>query len=262
MGRLDRKIAIVTGAGSGLGRATAALFAAEGAYVVLSDIDVASARMAAAGIGERADFRHHDVTSDRDWTSIVSDTVRKFGRLDILVNNAGVLPVGDIESQTVEQWDHVNAVVAKGSFLGCQNAVKVMKVTGGAIVNIASIASLQGMPYAVAYGAAKGAVESLTRSVAVHCVERRYAIRCNSVHPGPIDTPMVSAVPAQMEAIKAAGFQTASRQPMTRHRAKPEDVAEAVLYLSSDAAAAINGARLVVDNAASVMSVISGVVSD
>lgn len=261
MARLENKIAIVTGAASGLGKATAALFVSEGARVVLSDINVESGRAAAASIGERAEFRRHDVTADGDWMNLVNETVQKFGRLDILVNNAGVLPVGNIESQTVEQWDWVNAVVAKGVFLGCRHAVRVMKNAGGAIVNVSSIASLQGMPYAVGYAAAKGAVESLTRSVAVHCVEMRYAIRCNSVHPGTIDTPMVHAVPAQMEAIKAAGFDLAPRRPITHYRANPEDIAESVLYLASDASRAVNGTRLVVDNCLSVMSVISGIAS-
>jgi 3(or 17)beta-hydroxysteroid dehydrogenase len=261
MGRLDQKVAIVTGAAKGLGRATAMLFAAEGAIVVLSDFDAESGNAAATAIGDRAQFQLHDVTLDADWERVVGETVRAFGRVDILVNNAGLFEVGTIESQTVQQWDRVNAVVATGTFLGCKHVVGTMKSTGGgAIVNVASIASLQGMPYAAAYCAAKGAVEALTRSVAVHCAEMKYAIRCNSLHPGPIDTSMVHSIPAQMATAMEAGMNVSPRQGATSCRASPEEIAEAVLYLSSDAAKWVNGTRLVVDNTASVMSVISGVV--
>lgn len=263
MGRLDRKIAIVTGAAKGLGRATAELFAAEGARVVLSDLDASEGEAVAAAIGPAARFRRHDVTDGRQWEQLVAETLADFGRLDILVNNAGLFEVGDIESQTEAQWDRVHAVAAKGTFLGCRQAVTAMKAltweagSGGSIVNIASIASLQGEPYAAAYCAAKGAVEALTRSVAVHCAQMRYPIRCNSLHPGPIDTPMVRAIPAQMEAARTQGFEAPVRQgALESYRAEAEEIAQSVLYLVSDAARWVNGTRLVVDN---TMSVISGV---
>ena len=258
MGRLDRRIAIVTGAAKGLGRATAELFAAEGATVVLSDLDEAQGEAAAAAIGPAARFRRHDVTDARQWEHLVAETVADFGGLHVLVNNAGLFEVGNIESQTEAQWDRVHAVGAKGAFLGCREAVKAMKTgAGGSIVNVASIASLQGEPYAVAYCAAKGAVEALTRSVAVHCAQMRYPVRCNSLHPGPIDTPMVRAIPAQMEAARAEGFQApAARVSFESYRAEAHEIARSILYLASDDSRWVNGTRLVVDN---TMSVISGV---
>jgi 3(or 17)beta-hydroxysteroid dehydrogenase len=263
MGRFERKVVIVTGAASGLGAATVQLFASEGAIVVLSDVDVKNGQAAAQAIGGQTSFRAHDVSLEGDWERIVAAAVQDHGGLDILVNNAGVFEVGNIESQTVEQWDRVIAVAAKGTFLGCKHAIRAMRTTGGgAIVNVASIASFQGMPYAAAYCAAKGAVEALTRSAAVHCAEMQYAIRCNSVHPGPIDTPMTRAITDQIVLAAALGMEVPPRVQASTSRADPSEIAEAILFLSSESARGVNGARLVVDNAKSVMSVISGVVRD
>jgi 3(or 17)beta-hydroxysteroid dehydrogenase len=259
MPSLDNRIAIVTGAAKGLGKAIAQLFAAEGASVVLTDIDAAGGEAAAREIGQGARFMVHDVSDEAAWERVIGETVRAFGRLDILVNNAGLVEIGNIETQTAEQWRLVNAVIADGTFFGCKHAVRAMKTTGGgAIVNVASIASIQGEPYVAAYCAAKGAVEALTRSVAVHCAQMKYNIRCNSIHPGRIETPLAKAIPAKMAEAMKQGFELPpGLGAMKSYTAKPEEIAQAVLYLASDASKWVSGTRLVIDN---TMSVTTGAV--
>ncbi len=186
-GQLEGKVAIVTGGAKGLGAAVVRLFVAEGAKVVISDVDVENGERLAAEIGPAAAFERHDVASEQDWERVVAATLQRFGGFHVLVNNAGIALVGTIETQTAEQWRRVNAVIADGAFFGCQQAVRTMKTRGGGtIVNVCSVASLQGEPYVAAYCAAKGAVEALTRSVAVHCAQGGIPIRCNSLHPGPV----------------------------------------------------------------------------
>ncbi|MCS6947286.1 MAG: SDR family oxidoreductase, partial [Steroidobacteraceae bacterium] len=241
-------------AAGGLGAATARLFVAEGAYVVIADVDADRGRQLAAELGDAANFAALDVCVESQWERLTADLVRRFGRFDILVNNAAVVEVGTIETQTAEQWRRVLAVAADGTFFGCKHAVRSMKSTGGGtIVNVASVASMQGEPYVVAYCAAKGAVEALTRAVAVYCAQNRLPIRCNSLHPGPIQTPMVEALGAKI----AAAVRTGELSPPPAlgsggFRAAPEDVATSVLYLASEASKWVNGARLVVDNTGSV----------
>jgi 3(or 17)beta-hydroxysteroid dehydrogenase len=249
MRRLEDRIAIVTGASKGLGKATAELFASEGAFVMLSDVDVENGQAAAAAIGDRARFRRHDVSSEADWEQVIGATIELFGRLDILINNAGLISVGNVETETLEQWNRVHAVIAAGTFLGCKHAIRTMKATGGgAIVNIASVASLKATPASTAYGAAKAAVEALTRSAALHCAQWHYPIRCNSVHPGPIDTPMVRDYPQQLAKAKETGFELPEGYGARFGTpVPPSEIAEAILYLASDAARGVNGTRLVVD---------------
>jgi 3(or 17)beta-hydroxysteroid dehydrogenase len=252
--QLPGKIAIVTGGAKGLGAAVARLFVAEGATVVISDVDAASGEALAQEIGARAVFERHDVSSEGDWERLIAAVVERFGKLDVLVNNAGIMLVGDIESQTAEQWRRVNAVISDGCFFGCKHAVRSMKSTGGGtIVNVSSVGSLQGESYGAAYSAAKGAVESLTRSVAVHCAQMKYRIRCNSLHPGPIDTPLVKDMPAQFKSAAKAGMKfPPNLSTISSFTATPAEIATSVLFLASDASQWVNGTRLVVDNTASV----------
>jgi 3(or 17)beta-hydroxysteroid dehydrogenase len=252
-GQLQDKVAIVTGAAKGLGAAIAQLFVAEGARVVISDIDADSGTRLAEKLGAAASFERHDVASEAEWEALIARTVTHFGRLDILVNNAGVIEVGNIETQTAQQWRLVNSVIADGTFFGCKHAVRTMKRDGGVIVNISSVASLQGEPYAAAYVAAKGAVEALTRSVAVHCAQMKYPIRCNSLHPASIQTPMVASIGPKVSKAHASGFvlpETFAK--MESYSAAPEEIAPAVLYLASPASKWVNGTRLVIDNTQSV----------
>jgi 3(or 17)beta-hydroxysteroid dehydrogenase len=251
--QLAGKVAIVTGGAKGLGAAIVRLFVEEGATVVISDVDTEAGVRLADSIGPRARFERHDVRDESEWERVIAATVARFGALDVLVNNAGVVEIGSIETASAEQWRFVNAVIADGAFFGCKHAVRAMKERGGAIVNVCSVASLQGEPYNVAYTAAKGAVEALTRSVAVHCVQMRYPIRCNSVHPGPIRTSMVAEIPAKFRQAAAEGFvMPEGFAALTSFTATPEEIAPAVLYLASPAAKWVNGTRLVIDHTQSI----------
>ena len=258
MARLDNKVAIITGAAKGLGEANARMFANEGAKVVLTDVDSENGERVAKEIGAAAIFVKHDVRHPEDWENVIEKTVNAFGGLNILVNNAGVVEVGTIENQTLKEYEFVMDVSARGTFLGCQLAIPEMKKSGsGSIINMASIASVQGEPYVIAYNAAKGAVEALTRGVAVHCAKSKYNIRCNSVHPSGIITPMVMSMPGKMEASSTGRFMADIDSNASSKLGEPNDIAYTVLFLASDESKFINGAQIRVDNA---MSVVAGVV--
>ena len=195
VGRLEGKVAIVTGAAKGLGAADARLFAAQGATVVIADVDAHNGEALAEDIGAGAVFMPLDVRDEAAWKDLVEAVTERFGRLDILVNNAGVVEVGTPETVTEADYRFIMGVSIDGTVWGCKHAIPAMvKSGGGSIINMASIASVQGEPYVAAYCAAKGAIESYTRAVAVHCAQHQLNIRCNSVHPagnryadGPLD---------------------------------------------------------------------------
>ena len=257
MGRLQGKVAIITGAAKGLGEADARMFAREGATVILTDMDADNGRRVAGEIGSSAEFHVQDVRDEQGWEDLIADVVSRHGRLDILVNNAGVVEPGTIETQTADEYRFVMAVSADGAFYGCKYAVPAMKASGGgAIVNMCSIASIVGEPIVVAYAMAKGAIESLTRSVAVHCANNQYNIRCNSVHPAGILTPMVVGIGPKV--VGRDDLRPASEGPAPSALGEPDDIANTVLFLASEESKFINGAAIRVDNAKSVME---GVVS-
>lgn len=252
MGRLQGKVAIITGAAKGLGEADARMFAREGATVILTDMDQENGTRVASEIGASAEFHMQDVRDESGWEDLIADVVSRHGKLDILVNNAGVVEPGTIETQTAEEWRFVMAVSADGTFFGCKYAVPAMQASGGgSIINMASIASVQGEPVVAAYAAAKGAVESLTRSVAVHCANNGYNIRCNSVHPAGILTPMVEEIGPKM--MERTDLRPASEGPAASALGEPDDIANTVLFLASDESKFINGAAIRVDNAKSVV---------
>jgi 3(or 17)beta-hydroxysteroid dehydrogenase len=232
MKRLHDKVVLITGAASGLGAADAALLAREGAQVIVTDVNDAAGEAVAARIG--GEFMRHDVRREDDWTRVIAAVLARHGRLDVLVNNAGICLVGDIESTTLEQYRLLAAVHGEACFLGCRHAVQVMKERGGSIVNISSIAALRATPPVLAYAAAKGAIRALSLSVAGHCRDKGYPIRCNTIFPGVIDTPLV--VP-----VVGANFPGAGQ---------PDDVANMVLFLASDESRFVTGAEFVVDNGA------------
>lgn len=241
-GRLEGKVAIVTGAAMGLGAAIATLFAEQGAHVVLTDLAAEAGEAVAAGLARPGLFVRHDVSSPEQWDAVGRAAIERFGRIDVLVNNAGVLIPGSIEDADFADWRRIQAVNADGVFLGCQMAVRAMKASGGgSIVNIASVGSHSGEAYAAAYCASKGAVRSLTKSIAVHCQNQGYGIRCNSIHPGTIDTPMVWNA-----------RQTMGLPPASPGAGDPRQFAYAALYLASDEALLVNGAELLVDAARTV----------
>ena len=252
MDRLKGKVAIITGAAKGLGEADARLFAAEGATVILTDVDEANGARVAAEIGPSAQFIRQDVRDEDGWVALIAAVVKQHGRLDVLVNNAGVVEAGNIESTSAEDYRFVMAVSADGTFFGCKHAIPAMRASGGgSIINMASIASVQGESLVAAYCAAKGAVEALTRAVAVHCAQGKMNIRCNSVHPSGIDTPMVRGIGGK---IMRAGL--APPAGVSPHGASPlgapVDIANTVLFLASDESRFINGQRIIVDNTMSV----------
>lgn len=252
MGRIDSKVAIITGAAKGLGEADARMFAREGATVILTDMDADNGARVAAEIGDKAEFHTQDVRDESAWEDLIADVVSRHGKLDILVNNAGVVEPGTIETQTADEWRFVMAVSADGTFFGCKYAVPAMKASGGgSIINMASIASIQGEPVVAAYAAAKGAVESLSRSIAVHCANNGYNIRCNSVHPAGILTPMVEEIGPKM--MDRDDLRPASEGPAASALGEPDDIANTVLFLASDESKFINGAAIRVDNAKSVV---------
>lgn len=252
MGRLQGKVAIITGAAKGLGEADARMFAREGATVILTDMDADNGERVAGEIGGSAEFYVQDVRDEQGWEDLIADVVSRHGKLDILVNNAGVVEPGTIETQTAEEYRFVMAVSADGAFFGCKYAVPAMKISGGgAIINMCSIASIVGEPIVVAYAMAKGAIESLTRSVAVHCANNQYNIRCNSVHPAGILTPMVIGIGPKV--VGRDDLRPASEGPAPSALGEPDDIANTVLFLASDESKFINGAAIRVDNAKSVM---------
>ena len=252
MDRLTGKVAIITGAAKGLGEADARLFAAEGASVVLTDVDEANGARVAAEIGPSARFLRQDVRDEDGWRDLIAEVVRQHGRLDVLVNNAGVVEAGNIESTSADDYRFVMAVSADGTFFGCKHAIPAMRASGGgSIINMASIASVQGESLVAAYCAAKGAVEALTRAVAVHCAQGKMNIRCNSVHPSGIDTPMVRGIGgkiARAGLAPPAGASPHGASPL----GAPADIANTVLFLASDESRFINGQRIIVDNTMSV----------
>lgn len=252
MGRLEGKVAIITGAAKGLGEADARLFAAEGARVILTDVDEGNGTRVAGSIGERATFLRQDVRKEKGWQDIIKKVMTEFGRLDVLVNNAGVVEAGTIETTSEADYRFVMSVSADGTFFGCKHAIPAMRKSGGgSIINMASIDSIQGESLVAAYCAAKGAVEALTRAVAVHCAQGKMNIRCNSVHPSGIDTSMVREFGS-----KIAAARLAPPQGTSPHRVSPlgtpNDIAYAVLYLASDESRFVNGQRIVIDNTMSV----------
>ncbi len=249
MGRAEGKIALITGAGMGLGLATATLLAREGAALVLTDIsqphlDEAVATLRASGATVRGIVQ--DTSSPEDWARVEADVRGTEGRLDVLVNNAGIAPIGTIESCDMEQWRRCMAVNADGVFLGCKTAVALMKAGGGSIINLSSIDGIIGEADLAAYCASKGAVRTLTKAVAVHCAEQGYGIRCNSIHPGYIWTPQTETYLAGLGRLEAEKAKALSRHPIGR-LGKPDDIAWMVLYLASDESSFVTGAEMVVD---------------
>ncbi len=254
-GRLANKVALLTGGASGLGLASARLMAAEGAKVVIADVQRDRGNAAAAEIGHGALFIELDVTDEAGWTRAVDTVVERHGKLNILLNSAGIAaPDGSIEDVTLAQFRCMMAINAEGTFLGCKNAVRVMKANGEpcSIVNISSVAGLVSGWQMAAYSPSKGAVRLLTKSVALHCARQGYDIRCNSVHPAFIDTPMVQeGIDADPDPKKA--MQRLRRMVPMGKIGEPNDIGYMVLYLASDESKFTTGAEMVVDGGCTAM---------
>jgi 3(or 17)beta-hydroxysteroid dehydrogenase len=247
MGRVQGKVAIITGAASGLGEADARMLATEGASVIMTDINESRGRGIADEIG--AEFVTQDVSDEASWPALVDQVMERHGRLDVLVNNAGIAIIANLMRTSTDIWRRTLAVHLDGTFFGCRAAVPAMKQGGGgSIINMSSTAALVGVAPYFAYSAAKGGIRSLTKSIAVDCRERKNGIRCNSVHPGSIDTPMVQAALEGLQNIKLKDERDREAARIELGLGEPNDVAYLVLYLASDESKQVTGAELVVDN--------------
>ncbi len=248
MNRVLDKVAIVTGAGGGMGRAIASLLAKEGAKVTVSDVNEVNGKKVAEEIrkgGGEALFIKHDVTKEKDWEEVIRMTLERFGKLDVLVNNAGVMVWKNIESTSLDEWRWLMGINLDGVFLGTKYAMGAMKKSGeGSIINISSAAGLVGTLDTSAYHASKGGVRIFTKAAAFECSKAGYGynIRVNSVHPGVIKTPMVEALFKDEEKMKAA-----LSWHLVGRFGEPEDVAYGVLYLASDESKFVTGTELVID---------------
>ena len=243
--RLEGKVALISGGSRGMGAYEAELFVQEGAKVVVGDVREDEGRALAEKISEGggdAVFVRLDVTNETDWAAAVQEAVTRYGKLDVLVNNAGVSARGSIEETTVEDWDRVMDINAKGVFLGTRSAIPEMrKAGGGSIINISSQLGLVGMgESSPQYQASKGAVRIFTKSTAIQYAAE--SIRANSVHPGPVITPMTEARRSDAEVQKMM----ISRIPLGRY-GESADVAYGVLYLASDESSFVTGSELVID---------------
>jgi 3alpha(or 20beta)-hydroxysteroid dehydrogenase len=259
--RLDGKVALVTGGARGIGASCARTLGAAGAAVLVTDVLEDVGRATADQLGRdgiRAAFAVHDVCSEDAWGAAVSRAIEQFGSLDVLVNNAGVEIMRPITDTSLEDWRRVQSVNIDGVFLGCKHAITAMRPggaagRGGSIINLSSIAGIVGSPCLTAYCASKGAVRLLTKAAAMECARFGLGVRVNSVHPGLIETPMLDNLFRETVALGIAPDEQSSRdavfaqQPMADVRAVPQDIANVVLFLASDAARYVTGSEYVAD---------------
>jgi NAD(P)-dependent dehydrogenase (short-subunit alcohol dehydrogenase family) len=252
LSRLADKVVLVSGGASGIGAATARLVVREGGKAVLADRDEAKGHALARELGDAALFVPLDVTDETAWNKAVAATVEKFGGLHGLLNAAGVGVRNSIEDCSLAEYRRVNDINGLGTFLGCKAAIPAMKqaamthVAGGSIVNISSVLGLRGASYAMAYCASKGAVRLLTKHVALHCAQMKYNIRCNSVHPGYIDTPMIAPRLDQPVGNMSGRQWLEDLHPLGR-LGRPEEVANMILFLLSDESTFSTGSEFVCD---------------
>jgi NAD(P)-dependent dehydrogenase (short-subunit alcohol dehydrogenase family) len=237
------KVALVTGAGGGIGTAICGKLQTHGVRVVATDVDEAALAILASNC-QLLGTRRLDVTQPGDWQEVMQALQNSPGQLDILVNNAGIAQLGDVEDTTYETWQEIQRVDLDSVFLGSQAALPLLsKSAAGAIVNIASVSALVAGHNTAAYGAAKAGVRHLTRSIALHCARHKYPVRCNAVHPVFVDTAMLQNLTGGSDEMK----DKMRRQIPMREFVTPDDVANAVLFLTSDNARMINGAELAID---------------
>lgn len=248
MGRVEGKVVIISGAASGIGLASAQRLAEEGATVIMADINSVAGKAAAEGVAG-ARFEVLDVTDEQSWIALVDKVVKEEGRLDVLFNCAGVVQLASIEDTDEALWRKINAVGTDGTFFGCKHALAVMKGQGrGSIINMCSTASIQGGPNIFAYAASKSAIRGMTKSVACLSAQNGYGVRCNSVHPGNMETPML----AGMREVVRANNPVAAQAMEKIWVGEPLDTANMVLFLASDESKSVNGAQMVVDNTTTI----------
>lgn len=245
------RVILITGGASGLGAASARRFIEAGATVILSDRDEDRGRALAEELGPRARFEVQDVTDESRWAELIASIAEREARLDVLVNSAGIGIMGTIEDTSLEHFRLVHAVNVEGVFLGCRAAIPLLRKTAAetgdaSIINVSSTAGLRGAAKLAAYCSSKGAVRLLTKSIALHCAEHGDAIRCNSIHPSYIDTPMVQRmIDGAPDRERMASI--LARVSPAKRLGRPQEVADVVLFLASEAASFVNGAELPID---------------
>lgn len=245
MGRLENKVAIVTGGARGIGESIVRAFTAEGAQVVCTDVRDEPGRELAASLGSRAAYVHLDVSSEAEWAAVVAATRERFGRPTVLVNNAGIFRTAPIESLSAEDYLQTVRVNQLGVFLGMRACIAPMREAGGgSIVNLSSAQGLEGMSNAVAYTASKFAVTGMSRTAGIELA--KYRIRVNSVHPGPIATPLIAEAYGAPDVESATAQRAAPGVPLQRW-GRPEEVARLVVYLASDESSYSTGSAFLVD---------------
>ena len=251
MGRVANKIALITGASRGIGKETAKVLHAEGALVILSDILDADGQALAKELN--CEYYHLDVGNEEEWQEVAHKIVEKHGRLDILFNNAGITGLSeglgpqDPENTSLHAWHQVHKINLDGVFLGCKYAIQLMKKHGGSIVNMSSRSGIVGIPGSCAYAASKAAVRNHSKSVALYCAQKGYNIRCNSIHPGAILTPIWDPMLGTNADSRQKMIETIAKGIPLGHMGEPSDAAYAVLYLGSDEAKYITGTELNID---------------
>ncbi|MDX2222826.1 MAG: glucose 1-dehydrogenase [Rhodospirillaceae bacterium] len=253
MGRLDDKVSLITGAARGIGAAIAQAFAAEGAIVVVTDVDAELGPRTAAALGNRARFEPLDVRDEAGWVRVIDGVLAREGRLDVLVNNAGVTgfegghAVHDPEHATLADWHAVHATNLDGVFLGCKHAIRAMRAKGqGSIINMSSRSGLVGIPRAAAYASSKAAVRNHSKTVALYCAEEGLNIRCNSIHPAAVLTPMWEPMLGDGPDRAARMAEFVADTPLKRF-GRPEEVAAVAVLLASDEATYITGSEITID---------------
>ena len=261
MGKLEGKVALVTGGASGIGAGCATRLAEEGATVVITDLQDAKGEELVheiAKAGGKARFLHHDTTSEDAWIGVIADIEKTEGRLDTLVNNAGIgIGCASITMMSLEDWRKQQAVNVEGVFLGIKHSLPLMRKAGngGSIVNMSSVAGLKGSPILAAYCATKGAVRLFTKAIAMECANFKDGIRVNSVHPGIIETPIWISIAGMGQAGTNAppDLDAMSTQAVPLGvKGLPSDIANGVLWLASDESRYVTGAELVIDGGLSV----------
>lgn len=251
--RLEGKVALITGSAQGIGKAIALLFAKEGAEVIVSDVNDEKGKLVAQTCGQKSLYLHLDVKEERQWQDAFLQITKRFGKLDILVNNAGITGFQegfgpqDPEHASLKSWKEVHAINSDGVFLGCKYAIANMKQSPSAsIINISSRSGLVGIPGAAAYASSKAAIRNHTKTVALYCCGQGYKIRCNSIHPAAILTPMWE--PMLGTGLEREKMMAAITKDIPMHKmGMPEDVANAALFLASEESQYITGIELTLD---------------